>query len=143
MSIVLLSSDLNYFNKKSVVFCIIVFLYIIIVCILIAVFQIFSWSLVFGSLSMMCLNMIFLVFILVRVHWTSWICRLIAFPNPLNILSQYFIKKIFFVVVAALSLFPPLGLQLRVYVKTAWCCPIDYWGSVHFFHHFLSVFQWG
>ena len=43
--------------------------------------MIFSLSLVFCSLNMICLVVVFMVFILLGVLWFSWICRLVSVVN--------------------------------------------------------------
>jgi hypothetical protein len=93
-------------------------------------------SLVFSSLNMISLNMIFFVFILVRIHWASSVCRLIFFFSQLGTFLTNISSNLFFCFILSL-------LSFQVYLcHSAVFCPTGYWGCLFFsitFHCFLCV----
>lgn len=89
------------FYEKLAVNCIVVSLYVVSHSSLTA-FKIFFLSLAFNSLNRLHLSADILPFILLRVCWVSWICRLIFSLNIghfqplfLKIVSAHFLKLFF------------------------------------------------
>ena len=46
-----------------------------------AAFRLFSLSLILSYLIMMSLGMDFFIFLMLRIHYVSWVCRFTAFPQ--------------------------------------------------------------
>lgn len=97
------------FNHRSVV-CIILSVFVMCSFSLDA-FRIISLFLVFTSLTMISTGMIFFVFILLRVHWASWLL-VYVFNHLRGIFSSYFFRY-FFLLQFTVS---PLFLRLQVHI---------------------------
>lgn len=108
-----------------------------------SIFWIFSFSLLFSRFSL-CFSWTWLwhrplgvdlfVYILLRIRWASWMCRLMCFIRY-GTFSAIISSSPF-----SLWLLFPLWQSLCTcwYI---WCCPTSFWGSLHFsFILFSSLF---
>lgn len=95
-------------------------------------FQIFSLPLVFSSMTIICLIVVFSIFVLHEVHWTSWIYKSKFFLKISDISCHYFSKQLFC---------PNLTLFSFYDSRNIWYCLIDLQESVYFsWLCFLFVF---
>lgn len=80
----------------------------------VAAFQIFSLSLILSNLIMMCLDVVFFMFLVLGVHCISCICEFVVFTNFENFPSKYFFKYFFFLCHSFLS---PLFMTSNMDIK--------------------------
>lgn len=78
---------MNYSNCYSNVMKCLIFLWLL--------SRLFSLSLVFSSLTMICLNMVFFIICLLDVHWASWTCNYISNFKFVKFLDIHFLPKWF------------------------------------------------
>ena len=99
--------------------------------------MIFSLSMVLSNVTFVCIHVVFFMFLILGVHWTSWICEFISFHQIWKKIGHCF-SNIF----SDLFLLFPSGIPIPCLVNYG-SSPRACWCSVSFFKlFFLSVSFW-
>lgn len=89
--------------------------------------------LLFRSLIEVCIGVVLFTFILLDVHWSYWICKLVFF-------IKFEVSFRFYSFVC--PSYPLFFLEFQLCIcEIFWCSPTDLWGSIYLTCFFSLVFR--